>query len=33
VDSGLFVGLASKVIVASEGGIKILERPERSFEE
>ena len=33
VDSGLFVGLASKVIVASQDGVRILERPERLFEE
>lgn len=29
VDSGLFVDLASKIIVASEDGIRILEREER----
>lgn len=33
VDSGLFVGLASKIIVASEKGIRILEREEQSLEE
>lgn len=33
VDSGLFIGLASKVIVASAEGVRILERAERSYEE
>jgi ribose 5-phosphate isomerase A len=32
VDCGLFVDLASKVIVASAEGIRILERSERSYE-
>lgn len=32
VDSGLFIGLASKVIVASAEGVRILERAERSYE-
>ncbi len=32
VDSGLFIGLASKVIVASSEGVRILERAERSYE-
>jgi ribose 5-phosphate isomerase A len=32
VDSGLFVDLASKVIVASAEGIRILERSERTYE-
>ncbi|MGB2582311.1 MAG: ribose-5-phosphate isomerase RpiA [Thermoplasmata archaeon] len=32
VDSGLFIGLASKVIVASVEGVRILERAERSYE-
>ncbi len=33
VDSGLFIGLASKVIVASAEGVRILERAERSYGE
>ena len=33
VDSGLFIGLASKVIVASAEGVRILERAERSYEQ
>ncbi len=33
VDCGLFIGLASKVIVASAEGVRILERAERSYEE